>query len=70
VIFLYIVLFFVACGFGGKLLNRRSDGRQSMTNELDDGTRERLRPGRTVLDTTENPRNVDDGTSFGYKEFD
>jgi hypothetical protein len=70
VIVLYIVLGLVACAVIGKLANRGFDRNQQTTNELDDGTRQRLRPGPAVLDTEENPRNLDDGTSFGYKEFD
>jgi hypothetical protein len=69
-IFVYIVLGVFACAILGKLMTRRSDTNQSITNELDDGTRRRLRPSPAVLDTEENPRNLDDGTSFGYKEFD
>jgi hypothetical protein len=69
-VFVYIVLGVFACAVLGKLMNRRSDTNQQITNELDDGTRRRLRPGPAVLDTEENPRNLDDGTSFGYKEFD
>jgi hypothetical protein len=69
-VFLYIALFLVACVVIGKLANRGFDRSAQMTNELDGGTRQNLRPGPTVLDTEENPRNVDDGTSFGYKEFD
>jgi hypothetical protein len=70
VIFLYIVLGAFACAVLGKLMTRGSDRSQQMTNELDGGTRRRLRPSTTILDTEENPRNLDDGTSFGYKEFD
>jgi hypothetical protein len=70
VIFLYIVLGVFACAVLGKLMTRRRDTGQQITNELDDGTRRRLSPSATLLDTEENPRNLDDGTSFGYKEFD
>jgi hypothetical protein len=70
VIVLYIALFLVGCVALGKLINRRSDHAQSMKNELDGGTRRRLEPTSTIADTEENPRNLDDGTSFGYKEFD
>jgi hypothetical protein len=69
-IILYIAVFVVACGFVGKLVARSSDrnaqrfrdqmprGQRSWTNSLAD------------LDPVENPRSVDDGTEFGYKEFD
>lgn len=69
-IFLYIVLFVFACAVIGKLANRGFDRSANMTNELDGGTRQNLRPSPAILDTEENPRNLDDGTSFGYKEFD
>jgi hypothetical protein len=70
VIVLYIVLFLVGCVALGKFINGRSDRAVSMTNELDGGTRRRLKPMTTIVDTEENPRNLDDGTSFGYEEFD
>jgi hypothetical protein len=70
VIFLYIVLGVAACAVLGKLMSRRTATSQQITNELDDGTRRRLRPSPAFLDTEENPRNLDDGTSFGYREGD
>jgi hypothetical protein len=70
VIILYIALFLVACAVIGKFANRGFDRSAKMTDELDGGTRQNLRPSPTILDTEENPRNLDDGTDFGYKEFD
>jgi len=34
------------------------------------GDRRLVKPLPFVVDPVENPRNVDDGTEFGYKEFD
>jgi hypothetical protein len=61
-IVLYIVVSLGACALVGKLLTRSRD-----TNN------ERFGHGTTSSwgpDPVENPRMVDDGTDFGYKEFD
>jgi hypothetical protein len=69
-IILYIVLFFVACGVIGKLLNRSGD---QNAKRFGAGFPRGQRPwgtSRADVDPVENPRMVDDGTDFGYREFD
>jgi hypothetical protein len=70
VFILVIVLFGLACGVVGKLVNRSSDRRQQRWNAQSGGDRRLIVPLPSVVDPVENPRNVDDGTDFGYREFD
>ena len=69
-IILVIVLIGLACGVAGKLVNRSRDRGQQRWNEQSGGDRRLIDPVPGVLDPVENPRNVDDGTDFGYREFD
>ena len=65
----YLVLFLVACAVVGKLLTRSRDANaQRFAKGFS-----RQRPwtnSPSVVDPVENPRTVDDGTDFGYREFD
>jgi hypothetical protein len=69
VILLAILVFLVACGIIGKLVTRAGD-----RNNKSFGSASRLgrlwRRSLAVPDPVENPRGLDDGTDFGYKEFD
>jgi hypothetical protein len=66
VIFVYIVLGVVACAFVGRLLTGRRD--QTAGSSRSNG---RLWPwSNAMVDPVENPRAVDDGTDYGYREFD
>jgi hypothetical protein len=70
VIVLYVALFLAACAIVGKLLTRSSD---QNAKRFGAGFPRKQRPWSTSrgdLDPVENPRMVDDGTNFGYKEFD
>jgi hypothetical protein len=65
----YIVLFLVACAIVGKLLTRSRD---QNNKRFDSGSPLNQRPwtrAGSMVDPVENPRVVDDGTDFGYKEF-
>jgi hypothetical protein len=68
VIIVYIILFVVGAGVVGKLVNRRGDQVYSQTARW--GSMKGFRFSRTSVDPEENPRPVDDGSSYGYKEFD
>jgi hypothetical protein len=67
VIALYIVLFLIACAVVGKLITRSRDHNNT---RFGSGFPLDQRPTRSMVDPVENPRMVDDGTDFGYKEFD
>jgi hypothetical protein len=69
-IFLYIVLFFVACAVVGKWLSRSRDQNAKRFGTGFPRNQRPWGPSRAVADPVENPRMVDDGTDFGYKEFD
>ena len=69
-IFLYIAAFVVACALVGKLITRSRDNN---AKRFGSGFPRNQRPwitSRAHADPVENPRRVDDGTDFGYKEFD
>jgi hypothetical protein len=69
-IILYIVAFIVACALVGKLVTRSRDNN---TKRFGGGFPRGQRPWQhspDEVDPVENPRMVDDGTDFGYKEFD
>jgi hypothetical protein len=67
-IFVYIILFIVGAGVIGKLVNRRGDA--AYTRSAQWGSMKSFRFSRFAVDPEENPRPVDDGTDYGYKEFD
>jgi hypothetical protein len=69
VIILIIVVFGVACGVLGKIVNRSSDRRNKLYGQGSPQGR-MWRTSLAVPDPVENPRGLDDGTDFGYKEFD
>ena len=69
-IFLYIALGVVACAGVGKIATRSSDRNYKRWGQASGGDRRLVKPLPFVVDPVENPRNVDDGTEFGYKEFD
>jgi len=52
----------------GVLVNRRGDAAYERTAKW--GSMKPFRFSRTAVDPIENPRPVDDGTQYGYKEFD
>jgi hypothetical protein len=66
--FVYIILFFVVAATIGKLINRRSDAANKRTAGR--GSLNGFRFSRLFADPEENPRPVDDGTDYGYREFD
>lgn len=69
-IILYIVGFIVACALVGKLVTRSRD---DSAKRFGGGFPRSQRPwqnSHAETDPVENPRMVDDGTDFGYKEFD
>jgi hypothetical protein len=67
-IVVYIILFFLVVTAVGKLVSRRSDAAYSRTAKW--GSMSSFRFSRFAVDPEENPRPVDDGTDYGYKEFD
>ncbi len=69
-IILYIFLFFVGCTFIGWIINRSSDKNpKSFATKLSMNHR-LFGINQPIIDPVENPRRVDDGTEFGYREFD
>jgi hypothetical protein len=68
VIFVYIILFLLVVTAVGKLVTRRSDAAFTRTAKW--GSMTSFRFSRFAADPEENPRPVDDGTDYGYKEFD
>jgi hypothetical protein len=66
--FLYIIGFFIVAALVGKRVNRRGDAAYRRTAQW--GSMKSFRFSRTSVDGQENPRPVDDGTQYGYKEFD
>lgn len=70
-IVLYIVAAVVVCAVIGKLLTRfRDKTARSFAQGFPRNQRPWARNADALLDPVENPRIVDDGTDFGYKEFD
>jgi hypothetical protein len=67
-VFVYIILFVVVAAALGKLVNRRGDGAYRRTATF--GSMTSFRFSRFGVDPEENTRPVDDGTEYGYKEFD
>jgi hypothetical protein len=67
-VFVYILLFIIVVPVIGKLVNRRSDATYQRTARW--GSMGSFRFNRFHADPEENPRPVDDGTHYGYKEFD
>jgi hypothetical protein len=67
-IVVYIVLFLLVVTAVGKLVTRRSDA--AYTQSAKWGSMKSFRFSRFTVDPEENPRPVDDGTDYGYKEFD
>lgn len=67
-IFVYILLFIIAVPIIGKLINRQGDAAYKRTASR--GSMSAFRFSRSHVDPEENPRAVDDGTEYGYKEFD
>ena len=67
-VFVYIPLFFVVVTAVGKLVNRRGDAAYQRTARWE--SMKSFRFSRSSVDGEENPRPVDDGTEYGYKEFD
>jgi len=67
-VFVYIILFFIVAAVIGKLVNRRSDAAYKRTARW--GSMKSFRFSRFNVDSEENPRPVDDGTQYGYNEFD
>lgn len=64
----YIILFFLVAAVIGKLVARRSDAAYRRSARW--GSMSSFRFSRFAVDPEENPRPVDDGTDYGYKEFD
>jgi hypothetical protein len=69
-IFLYIAAFLVACALAGKLVTRSRDDNAKRFGSGFPRNQRPWRSSRAFADPVENPRMVDDGTDFGYKEFD
>lgn len=70
-IILYVALFIVACALIGKLLTKARDkNAKSLGGGFPNSQRPWPRNANAAVDPVENPRMVDDGTEFGYKEFD
>jgi hypothetical protein len=67
-VFIYIFSFFVVVTVIGKLVNRRGDQAYQRTAKW--GSMKPFGFSRFSVDPEENPRPVDDGTQYGYKEFD
>jgi Na+-transporting methylmalonyl-CoA/oxaloacetate decarboxylase gamma subunit len=67
-VFVYVLLFVIVVPVIGKLVNRRSDAAYKRTARW--GSMAHFRFSRFHVDPEENPRPVDDGTQYGYKEFD
>jgi hypothetical protein len=67
-IFVYILLVVILVPVIGKLVNRRNDAAYKRTAKW--GSMSGFRFSRFSVDPEENPRPVDDGTQYGYKEFD
>jgi hypothetical protein len=67
-VFVYILLFLVVVTAVGKLVNRRGDAAYQRSAKW--GSMANFRFSRFSVDGEENPRPVDDGTQYGYKEFD
>lgn len=64
-VFVYIIIFFVAATCIGEFATSRSDaGRGYQTRRFG-----KFR-GKNAFDREENPRHSDDGTSFGYRPGD
>ena len=66
---LVIVLFLVGCAGVGKLVNRASDRNIKLFGPAS-GRGRQWRTSHAVADPVENTRGLDDGTDFGYQEFD
>ncbi len=67
-VYLYVLVVLLAVPGVGVLVNRRSD--RAYRDRTRWGSMKPFRFSRFAVDPEENPRPVDDGTQFGYKEFD
>lgn len=67
-VYVYIVIVLILIPVIGKIVNRRSDRFNQQTARW--GSMKPFRFTRSSVDPEENPRVVDDGTQYGYKEFD
>jgi hypothetical protein len=67
-VYLYLLIIVIAVPIVGVLVNRRSDGAYRRTARW--GSMKPFGFSRFGVDPVENPRPVDDGTQYGYKEFD
>jgi hypothetical protein len=67
-VFVYILLFIIVVPVIGKRVSRRSDAAYQRSAKW--GSMKPFRFSRFNVDPEENPRPVDDGTQYGYKEFD
>lgn len=67
-IYVYIVIVLILIPVIGKIVNRRNDRFNQQTARW--GSMKPFQFTRSSVDPEENPRVVDDGTQYGYKEFD
>jgi hypothetical protein len=70
VIFLYIFLGLVAVTLIGKLVTRSNDKRRNGIGPAFSMNQRIMGINPGLTDPIENPRQVDDGTNYGYREFD